>query len=261
MRAVNKPCAVGPLDGRVVAVTGAASGIGRACVDAFRSAGCQVLMLDVDGAGLEAAAHGDAARLHAFQCDIADQPALSQVLDEAQASCGPIDVLVNCAGVNGPKRHFADTSPQAWDRIVAVNLSAMFYACHLVIPGMRERGRGTIVNFASWAGRHGAFFPGVAYSASKRAVLSLTESINIEEGLNGLRATAIVPEEVATAIVDKRPVPPTPQERARMLTPDDVAQCVLFAASLPERVCINELTVSPTWNRSYLGLHRTALAT
>lgn len=258
---MDQPLAGAALQGRVVAITGAASGIGSACVEAFRAAGCQVAMLDVDRAGLEAAARGDAARLHALCCDIADQPALSKALGDAQAALGPLDVLVNCAGMNSPARHFADTAPAVWDRIVAVNLSAMFYACHLVIPGMRARGRGTIVNFASWAGRHGAFFPGVAYSASKRAVLSLTESINIEEGLHGLRATAIVPEEVATAIVDKRPVPPTPQERARMLTPGDVAQCVLFAAGLPDRVCINELTVSPTWNRSYLGLHRTALST
>ena len=190
---------------------------------------------------------------------MADQAAISAGLQAVEARHGRIDVLVNCAGINTRERHFADATPQDWDRVIAVNLSGMFYGCRAVMDGMRRRGGGTIVNFASWAGRHAAFFPGVAYSASKRAVLALTESINIEEGLHGLRATAIVPEEVATAIVNRRPVPPTPAERARMLTPEDVARAVVFVASLPPRVCINELTISPTWNRDYLGLHRTAL--
>jgi NAD(P)-dependent dehydrogenase (short-subunit alcohol dehydrogenase family) len=190
---------------------------------------------------------------------VTDSSALAAGLSGIEQRRGQIDVLVNCAGINSPDRHFARTTPGEWDRIVAVNLSGMFYACHAVLAGMRRRGRGTIINFASWAGRHAAFFPGVAYTASKRAVLALTESINIEEGLNGIRATAIVPEEVATAIVDLRPVPPTPEERARMLTPEDVASCVVFAACMPPRACINELVVSPTWNRDYLGQHRTAL--
>jgi NADP-dependent 3-hydroxy acid dehydrogenase YdfG len=251
----------GDLSGQVVVVTGAASGIGRACVGRFLQEGSTVVLMDRDVRALAAVAAeiGAPAQVQTLACDVSDSGAITAALQGVESRHGRIDVLVNCAGINTADRHFARTSPADWDRIVAVNLSGMFYGCHAVMDGMRRRGGGTIINFASWAGRRAAYFPGVAYTASKRAVLALTESINIEEGLNGVRATAIVPEEVATAIVDKRPVPPTPGERARMLTPDDVASCVVFAASLPSRACINELVVSPTWNRDYLGLHRTAL--
>lgn len=250
------------LQGQVVVVTGAASGIGFACASEFARSGATVVLLDRDAQALSCAAAslGGPAPAQAWPCDVTDSDALALGIAALEKAHGRIDVLVNCAGINSPNRHFARTSAAEWDRVVAVNLSGMFYACHAVLAGMRSRGGGTIINFASWAGRHAAFFPGVAYSASKRAVLALTESINIEEGLNGIRATAIVPEEVATAIVDRRPVPPTPEERARMLTPEDVASCVVFAASMPPRACINELVVSPTWNRDYLGLHRTALS-
>lgn len=251
----------GLLAGQVVAITGAASGIGRACVSQFLQQGCTVVLVDRYAKALAAVETelGAGRRVEALACDVSDSSAITAGLHEVEARHGRTDVLVNCAGINTPDRHFARTSPADWDRIVGVNLSGMFYGCHAVMEGMRRRRAGTIINFASWAGRHAAYFPGVAYTASKRAVLALTESINIEEGLNGVRATAIVPEEVATAIVDRRPVPPTPEERARMLTPDDVASCVVFAASVPSRACINELVLSPTWNRDYLGLHRTAL--
>lgn len=250
-----------PLQGHVVVVTGAASGIGFACASEFARSGATAVMLDRDAHALSSAVArlGAPASAQAAPCDVTDSGALAVGIAAIEKEHGRIDVLVNCAGINSPNRHFAHTSPAEWDRIVSVNLSGMFYGCHAVLAGMRRRGGGTIINFASWAGRHAAFFPGVAYSASKRAVLALTESINIEEGLNGIRATAIVPEEVATAIVDQRPVPPTPGERARMLTPADVASCVVFAATMPPRACINELVISPTWNRDYLGLHRTAL--
>jgi NAD(P)-dependent dehydrogenase (short-subunit alcohol dehydrogenase family) len=252
--------AAAPLNGSIVAVTGAASGIGRACAGLFAQEGATVVLLDRDAEGAAAAARElTGFPVQALGCDVSDSTGVATALAAVEKQHGRIDVLVNCAGINTTDRHFARTSPADWDRLISVNLSGMFYACHAVMEGMRGRGAGTIINFASWAGRHAAYFPGVAYTASKRAVLALTESINIEEGLHGIRATAIVPEEVATAIVDQRPVPPTPQERARMLTPEDVARCVLFAASLPARACINELVVSPTWNRDYLGLHRTAL--
>jgi NAD(P)-dependent dehydrogenase (short-subunit alcohol dehydrogenase family) len=246
---------------QIVVVTGAGSGIGLACAVRFMAAGATVVLLDRDTPALDAAVSASAeGTFEAMPCDVSDQPAVSETLRSVEARHGRIDVLVNCAGINTPDRHFSRTSAADWDKVIGVNLSGMFYCCHAVIEGMRRRGSGTIINFASWAGRRAGYFPGVAYSASKRAVLALTESINVEEGLHGVRATAIVPEEVATAIVDKRPVPPTPQERARMLTPEDVAEAVVFTASLPSRVCINELVISPTWNRDYLGLHRTALS-
>lgn len=247
--------------GQVVVVTGAASGIGRACAQRFARQQATLIMLDRDAGSLASALAelGPEITAQIVVCDVAESNAVQACFDSLKSQHGKIDILVNCAGVNRLHRHFAHTTAQDWDTVLAVNLSGMFYCCHAVMDGMRDRGNGTIVNFASWAGRRAGFFTGPAYSASKRAVLSLTESINIEEGLHGVRATAIVPEEVATALIDNRPEKPTPEERARMLEPDDVARAVVFAAGLPPRVCINELVISPTWNRDYLGLHKTAL--
>ena len=94
---------------------------------------------------------------------------------------------------------------------------------------------------------------GPAYNATKRAVIALTASINMEECTHGIRATSILSGEVATPIMEKRPVPPAPEERARMAQPEDLGAAILFVASLPARTCVNELIISPTWNRFYLG--------
>lgn len=237
-----------PISGKVVVVTGAASGIGQACADLFKENDAIVITLDqVRNSAVD------------LVCDVSDSSSVVAGIKDIEKINSRIDVLVNCAGTNVRGRHFTNNTTEDWDHILAVNLSGMFYGCQAVLPGMRQRKSGTIINFSSWAGKYATYFPGVAYSASKRGVLALTESINIEEGINGIRATAIVPEEVATAIVDKRPIPPTGEERARMLTPKDVASSVVYVASLPDRVCINELVISPVWNRNYLGLHATAM--
>ena len=94
---------------------------------------------------------------------------------------------------------------------------------------------------------------GPAYNATKRAVIAVTESINQEECANGIRATSILPGEAATPILEKRPVPPSPAERARMAQPEDFGAAILFIATLPARACVNEIIISPTWNRFLLG--------
>jgi NADP-dependent 3-hydroxy acid dehydrogenase YdfG len=110
-----------------------------------------------------------------------------------------------------------------------------------------------VINISSWAGKYTSAMVGAAYSGSKHAVISLTETINMEECVNGIRACAICPAEVATPILDRRPVPPSAEERARMLQADDIGKTICWVAEQPARVCINEITISPTWNRNYLG--------
>jgi NADP-dependent 3-hydroxy acid dehydrogenase YdfG len=160
---------------------------------------------------------------------------------------------VNSAGVNSPRRSLRNVSVESWDQIVAVNLSGMFYCVHAVLPAMRERKDGLIVNISSWAGRYASTLTGPGYNATKHAVVALTESINMEECASGIRATSILPGEVATPILEKRPVPPAPEVRARMLQPEDLGAAILFVATLPARACVNELIISPTHNRFYLG--------
>ncbi len=112
---------------------------------------------------------------------------------------------------------------------------------------------GLIINISSWAGRYASVLTGPAYNATKRAVIAVTESINMEECMNGIRATSILPGEVATPIMEKRPVPPTAAERARMAQPEDFGAAILFIATMPARTCVNELVIAPTWNRFYVG--------
>ena len=118
---------------------------------------------------------------------------------------------------------------------------------------MRRQRDGLIVNVSSWAGTHVSSVTGPAYCAAKSGLNAMTESLNIEEGLHGIRATAVCPGEVATPILEKRPVPVTAADRARMVQPDDCGELMLFLARLPAHVCINDLTISPTWNRGYVA--------
>jgi NADP-dependent 3-hydroxy acid dehydrogenase YdfG len=245
----------GLLTGKVAWITGGGSGIGLAGGIELAKAGAHVVISGRSAATLKeaeknikAAGSGEIIAL-----DVADQQEGSKAATEIQKRRGRIDILVNSAGINHPKRNFRNVSIDGWNQIVAVNLSGTFYTCQAVLPGMRERKDGLIINIASWAGRYASTLTGPGYNATKRAVIALTESINMEECSNGIRATSILPGEVATPILEKRPVPPPQEERARMLQAEDLGRAIAFVASLPARACVNEMIVSPTWNRFYLG--------
>ena len=243
------------LKDKVAWITGGGSGIGLAAGIELARAGAHVAIsgrsaetLKKAEKELKSAGNGEAIAL-----DVSDQKEVSKAMQQIHKRLGRVDILVNSAGINLPRRNFRNVSVEGWDQIVAINLSGMFYACHAVLPGMRERKEGLIINVSSWFGRYTNLLGGPGYNATKHAVIALTESINIEECMNGIRATSILPGEVATPILEKRPVPPPPEERARMLQAEDLGRTVLFIATLPPRACVNELIISPTWNRFYLG--------
>jgi len=166
---------------------------------------------------------------------------------------GKVDILVNSAGLNNPLRSWRDQTVASWDQVIRVNLDGTFYCTHAVLPSMRARKDGLVINIASWAGKYTLAMAGAAYNGSKHAVVALTETLNMEECVNGIRACAICPAEVATPILDRRPVPPSPEERARMLQAEDLGKTIRWVAEQPAHVCVNEITMSPTWNRLYLG--------
>ena len=239
------------LEGKVAWITGGGSGIGLAGGIELARAGAHVV---VSGRNQETLAAAErqikaAGRGEAIALDVSSKEDVARVA----ARIGRVDILVNSAGINDPKRNFHNVSLESWDRIVAINLSGMFYCVHAVLPGMRGRKEGLIINVSSWAGRYASTLTGPGYNATKHAVVALTESINMEECMNGIRATSVLPGEVATPILEKRPVPPAPEVRARMLQAEDLGKTILFVASLPPRACINEILISPTWNRFYLG--------
>ena len=250
----------GNLAGKVAWITGGGSGIGLSGGIELAKAGAHVVIsgrsretLSASEKQLKAAGSGESIAL-----DVADQAEVARASQAILNRHGRIDILINSAGINSPKRNFKNVSLDTWNQIVAVNLSGMFYCCHAVLPGMRERKEGLIINISSWAGRYASTLTGPGYNATKHAVVALTESINMEECANGIRATSILPGEVATPILEKRPVPPPPEERARMLQAEDLGKTILFVATLPPRACVNELIISPTWNRFYLGGFETA---
>jgi NADP-dependent 3-hydroxy acid dehydrogenase YdfG len=237
--------------GKVAWITGGGSGIGLAGGLELAKAGVHVIIsgrsadtLKRAERQIQAAGSGEAIPL-----DVSSKEDVARVA----AKIGRVDILVNSAGINSPRRNFHNVSLESWDEIVAINLSGMFYCVHAVLPGMRSRRDGLIINLSSWAGRYASTLTGPGYNATKHAVVALTESINMEECGNGIRASSVLPGEVATPILEKRPVPPTPEVRAKMLQADDLGKTILFLASLPPRACVNEIIISPTWNRFYLG--------
>ena len=223
------------LAGKVAWVTGGGSGIGLAGALELARAGAHVVISGRSAETLKKAEKDlkSAGSGEAISLDVADQGEVARAAAQILKRLGRVDILVNSAGINVPKRNFRNVSLDGWDQIVAVNLSGAFYCCHAVLPGMRERKDGLIINIASWFGRYANALAGPGYSATKHAVIALSEQLNIEEGANGIRATSILPGEVATPILEKRPIPPPPEERARMLQAQDLGKTIVFVATLP----------------------------
>lgn len=244
------------LAGKIAWVTGAGSGIGLAGAQALASAGATVVLsgrrlepLEKEVAAIIAAG-GDA---QAMPLDVSDPDAVMRVSQSILERHGRIDILVNSAGLNVPNRFWKDQTPSGWNEVIRINLDGSFYCIAAVLPSMRMRQDGLIINISSWAGKYNSSVTGPAYNAAKHAVVAMTENLNLEECINGIRACAICPAEVATPILDKRPIPPSAEERAKMLQPEDLGRTIRFIAEMPPHACINEITISPTWNRIFLG--------
>jgi NAD(P)-dependent dehydrogenase (short-subunit alcohol dehydrogenase family) len=243
------------LKGKVAWITGAGSGIGAGTALAYAGAGMTLVLSGRREAELrqvaeQVVARGGRARVAVL--DVADADAVQAVVDGIAQQEGRLDVLVNSAGLNVRERNWKHLSRAGWDQVLRIDLDGTFYCCHAALPLLRRAGDGLIVNVSSWAGRHVSTMTGPAYSAAKFGVNAMTESLNIEEGIHGIRATAVCPGEVATPILDKRPVPVSAEDKARMVQADDCGELMLFLARLPAHVCINDLTISPTWNRMYV---------
>jgi NADP-dependent 3-hydroxy acid dehydrogenase YdfG len=247
----------GALRGQVAWVTGAGSGIGLAAARALAGAGATVLLSGRRPEPLEAAAaqiRATGGLADVAVLDVTDAEAVAATAAQLlQRQGGRLDVLVNCAGTNTPERFWKDQSAQGWRQVIATNMDSIFYTTRAVLPAMRARRSGLVINVSSWAGVHHPKLTGPAYNGSKHAVVAMTETINMEDGVHGIRACSLCPAEVATPILDTRPSPPTAEERARMLQPDDVGHTIRFIAELPVGVCINQLVISPAWNRMYIN--------
>ena len=246
-------------DKRVAWITGGGTGIGLAAAEMLAERGWRVAISsrradNVADAVAKCIAKGAPAdAVLGVPLDVSKAADVQAAAKKIVDAFGRIDLLVNSAGVNVRARNWPDVSIEGWDQVVGINLDGLMYCMHAVLPTMRAQQAGTIVNISSWAGKHVSPLTGPAYSATKHAVVALTHSFNMENFRDNLRACCICPAEVATPILQSRPVVPSAEEQARMLQPEDLAAAIVYVAEAPAHVCVNELVISPTWNRSFLA--------
>lgn len=227
-----------------IVVTGAGSGVGRAVAVRFAGAGWQVALVGRRADALEETAGMAGPGAAVFPCDVSVAEEVAAMGAAVLDRFGQVDVLVNSAGINVPRRGLEVLSVEDWDLVLATNLHGAYYCVRAFLPGMRDRRTGTIVNINSDVGKAARPLSGAAYVSSKFGLAGLTQQINAEERHHGVRACSIFPRDVNTPLLDKRPEPPPPEARARMLQPEDLAECVWLAATLPPRVILDEITLS-----------------
>lgn len=232
---------------RTVWVTGAGSGIGAAMAQRFAAAGYNVAASARSESALaeictQIAENGGKAK--AFPLDILDREGAGRIAREIGNWGNGISVLCNNAGLNTPHRRWDDIDFPEWDAILDTNIKGAINIIAAVLPIMRAQKDGVIINTSSWAGRFNAPVAGVPYGASKHALTDLSASLNAQEGVNGIRSTALHPGEVATPLLLRRPG--FDAESAQyMIQPEDMADLALHVAEANPNIAIHEITLAP----------------
>lgn len=230
--------------GQRVVVTAGAAGIGRAIVEHLVAAGARVHTCDVDARAL--AACREATGVQTTEADVSDEAAVGRLFDEARATLGGLDVLVNNAGIAGPTGGIEEIDPAEWRRCIDVDLTGQFLCARRAVPLLKAAGQGAIINISSVAGRLGYAYR-TAYSAAKWGVIGLTKSLAIELGPAGIAVNAILPgivqgpriERVIRARAEQLGLSYPEMEKQylqkvslrRMVSAADVARMVLFLVS------------------------------
>ena len=233
---------------RTVVITGAGSGVGRATAIALAKQGWRMALLGRTQTALEETATLTGLPKHevlVIPCDIGRVEQVQQMARAVLELFKTVDVLVNAAGTNAPKRSLEVLSLEDYHAMIDTNLHGAYYCVQAFLPQMRQRQTGTIVNIVSDAGKQASPKAGPGYVVSKWGLAGLTQAINAEERGHGVRACAIFPGDIDTPLLDKRPAPPDAAARARMMTAEDIAECALLAINLPPRAIVEEILVRP----------------
>lgn len=237
------------LKDKTAIVTGGGSGIGLGVAIALAAERCRVVICGRDGEKLTqaAATHRGPTPILTRPCDVADRGDVERLVAWAIEQLGPLDIVVNSAGINVTQRRMCELDPAAFDRVMAVNCTGFYNVLHAVLPGMRARREGLIVSISSIAGKRALPLAGPAYCASKFAATALGTAVGLEERPNGIRITNIYPGEVDTPLLDQRAVPVPAEKRAQMVHPADIGACVVAIARLPPNVLVPELIITPLY--------------
>jgi 3-hydroxy acid dehydrogenase / malonic semialdehyde reductase len=240
---------------KIVFITGASSGIGESCAHAFAAQGARLLLCSRRTDRIQAfadeltKAHGSGAAL-AFQLDVRNQPAVEKAVSELPAEWQEIEILVNNAGLSRGLDKLHEGQLQDWEEMIDTNIKGLLYISRAVIPGMVKRGKGHIINIGSLAGVE-VYPGGNVYCATKHAVRALSTGMRMDLLGSSVRVTNIQPGMVETEFSVVRFH--GDQDRAgkvyenlQPLSPDDIADLILFAATRPPHVDIAEMTVMPT---------------
>jgi NAD(P)-dependent dehydrogenase (short-subunit alcohol dehydrogenase family) len=264
-----------PNEARVALITGCGKpiGIGNSTARALAAAGVTVVVSDVSAAGVanEHNVQGDmdpgwtgveslvraivdaGGTASATLGDVSVEADAARMVEDVLRRHGRLDILVNNAGLNILDRHWDKLTPEGIDQLVNGNLTQALYCVTVALPMMRAQKDGLLIHTASMAGRFIGGFSGPIYGAAKHGVVAMSHTINQQECINGIRSTVFLPGEVATPILDKRPNPVGPEERARMVQSEDCGDLIRYIACMPRHLVMSEVMLAPTWNRTYIA--------
>jgi NADP-dependent 3-hydroxy acid dehydrogenase YdfG len=243
---------------KTIWISGAGTGIGRACAVALAAAGHRVILSGrrkeplQETAALAKAAKADAT-VAVMAGDLSKRSKAEAIVAAIVKKFGRLDAVVGAAGVNVTKRMWSELSAEDMDALLDGNLRNQMYTVAAALPVMRAQKDGVFALISSMAGRTVGGLSGPMYTTTKHGLTALSHSINVEECVNGIRACAVQPGEVDTPMLAKRPKKLSAAELATVLRPEDVAEVVRFVVETPKHVCLNEIWVTPTWNRGYVA--------
>ena len=238
------------LNGKNALVIGGGSGMGAAIAATLARAGTKVAIAGRSIQKLEEIAASNADIIYKA-ADVSNRESLDALFSWSDHEFGVLDILINAAGINVPQRSMTELTTKDWDTIIKINLTGAYDCLRLALNRMRPKKDGLIVMINSVSGKRSNPLGGVAYNSSKFGMTALGSCVAEEERANGIRITNVFPGEVNTPILDKRSAPPSPEHRAGILQPEDVAKAVLMLTELPARAHVPELVIKPT-NQSYI---------
>ena len=242
---------MGRLTGKVAWVTGAGSGIGQAASVALAEEGATLVLTGRRTEALQETARCMGRRAVIKPGDVTDGARIGACVAEIGAELGRLDIVVNNAGMNLVQRAWSELTPASIDQVLGTNLNSAFYAVAAALPLMRAGGGGVFIHVGSRAGRFWDGQSGAGYTTAKAAIAAMSHSINREEFANFIRSTVLHPGETDTDILRSRNAAMPAEELVRLLRPDDCAEMIRTIACLPPHVCVNEVVMTPTWNRTF----------